>query len=87
MIFKHLLDCEYLGEFEAIVNFDYQPAEPMVTNPDAQGFGPGCAAEASVTSVVIVINGTDQQVMDIIPSFYMELIEEAAVEFVNSGEE
>ncbi len=81
------IETEILGELQARIEFDYQPSEPMVTNPDAPGFGPGCAEEFSVTSLEVFINDKWHQVLDLVPEFYHSELEDKCSEFFNEGDE
>ena len=84
--FQTDLDCEFLGEISASVYFDYTPAEPAIMNPIDKA-EPGCAEEADVTCVEILINGTTCDVMEMIPEFYVSELEERAIEFINQQDE
>ena len=81
------IDAEYLGELSIQIEYDYQPSEERQDNPDHPRFGPGCAEDADITSVIALIDGAYIQVMGIIPEFYMKLLEEKCLEDYHSGEE
>ena len=81
--FQTDINTEILGELPAKIDFDYSPSEPMVTNPDAPGFGPGCAEEFSVTSLEVLINDKWHQVLDLVPEFYHDELEEKCREEMN----
>lgn len=85
--FNTEIETEILGELQAKIEFDYQPSEPMVANPDAPGFGPGCAEEFSVTSLEVLINDKWHQVLDLVPEFYHSELEDKCSEFFNAGDE
>ena len=85
--FSTEVETEVLGELQAKIEFDYSPEEPMVANPDAPGFGPGCAEKFSVTSLEVLINDNWLQVLDLVPEYYHDLLEDKCRDFFNEGDE
>ena len=74
------LGCEFLGEMDATVHFDYLPAEPEVLWPTDDAH-PGCAEEADITNVMASINGITQPVTVLDP--FLEVLSERAIEWLN----
>ena len=81
LVFQTTLDCEFLGEIEANVHFDYLPAEAEVLWP-VEDSHPGCAEEADITNVMITINGITQSVMEMVPEFYIDELAERAIQWL-----
>ena len=81
-VFTTTIDCEFLGELEADVHFDYLPEEPEVLYPTDDAH-PGCAEEADITNVIVEMNSMKQSVMAMIPEVYIEQLQERAIEWIN----
>ena len=84
--FRTEIETEVLGELDASISFDYQPAEPAVMNPIEDAY-PGCAEEFSVTSLEVFINDKWERVLDLVPEYYHDLLEDKCREFFNEGAE
>ena len=84
MQFTHTLDCGDIGEIDATVSFDYEPAEEMVMYPNEDAH-PGCAEMATVTSVMGTINNIYMELLPLLSEEVIELLAEAALE--SMGEE
>ena len=84
--FRTQIETEILGELEASISFDYQPEEPEVLHPIEEAY-PGCAEEFSVTSLEVLINDNWHQVMDLVPEYYHDVLEDKCRESFNEGED
>ena len=84
--FSTEVETEILGELQAKIEFDYQPAEPAVLNPIEDAY-PGCDEEFSVTSLEVLINFNWFQVLDLVPADYHDLLEDKCRDFFNEGDE
>ena len=84
--FTTTLDCEFLGELEATVHFDYLPEEKEVWYPNEDAH-PGCPHEADVTNVIVKINEQSHSIMAMMPVHLVEELEERAIEWFSEQEE
>jgi len=80
MRFTHHHQFDGLEEIALVIDYDYEPSEPMITDPDAAGFGPGCAENAVVSQVSFNINGRFTVITGLIDDDLMEVLVEASLE-------
>ena len=79
MILFHCVETEWFGELELRIDYDYQPMEPMIIHP-VDAADPGCAAAATINSAEIFIDGEWHDMLDKIPSYYKNILEEECCE-------
>ena len=86
LVFETTLDCEFLGELDAKVHFDYLPAEPEVLWPTDDAH-PGCPEEADITNVIVKINEQSHSIIGMMPEHLVNELAATAIEWFNDQEE
>jgi len=63
-------------EIDLVIDYDYEPAEPMIENPEHPLFGPGCAEDANISRIQMCLDDKYLDVTDIIDQSFVEVLEE-----------
>lgn len=79
MKYETTIEAGLFEEFEARIEFDYEPEEKEVLYPVDDAY-PGCPEDASLTSVMISVNDQWIEVLPILSYIAIDQLEEECLE-------
>jgi len=79
MNYETTIEAGLFEEFEAKIEFDYQPKEEQVLYPVEDAY-PGCAEAANITSVEIFVGGAWVETLSSLSTFAIDELETECLE-------